>query len=221
MSTKQARALLAASITILVIVAAAWRVWPSSDPSADLVAGPEGAAAAPSPQSVDVDAGWVSVDEAPVASTAPPAAAAEIDPVTVIIPSIGVNAEVVPVGLQPDRQMEIPPAAQVGWYRLGPRPGAAGSAVLAGHIDFGGERGSFFALGSVQVGDEVRVVGRDMAVRTFRVSEREQLAKAEVDLARYFTDQGPTRLTLITCGGAFDDGSGHYLDNIIITAVPA
>ena len=63
---------------------------------------------------------------------------------------------------------------------------------------------------------------RDLQLeRLKRLNEREQLAKDGVDLARYFTDQGPPRLTLITCGGAFDDGSGHYLDNIIITAVPA
>jgi hypothetical protein len=28
------------------------------------------------------------------------------------------------------------------------------------------------------------------------------------------------RLSLITCGGPFDHDSGHYRDNIVVTAVP-
>jgi len=31
---------------------------------------------------------------------------------------------------------------------------------------------------------------------------------------------GIPRLTLITCGGAFDDESKTYQDNVIVTAVP-
>ncbi len=51
------------------------------------------------------------------------------------------------------------------------------------------------------------------------VAEREQVAKADVDLSRYFTNEGPNRITLITCGGAFDKSIHHYQDNLIITAV--
>ena len=63
------------------------------------------------------------------------------------------------VGLTPDRQMELPPAADVGWYRLGPTPGQGGSAVLAAHIDLAGREGAFSDLASVPVGAEVIVDG--------------------------------------------------------------
>ena len=116
--------------------------------------------------------------------------------------------------------MEVPPAAEVGWYRLGPRPGEPGSAVLAGHIDFNGRPGAFFELLSIPLGAEIIVTG-DRSSRRYLVTAREQIPKAEVDLARYFTNDGPERITLITCGGAFDRGVRHYRDNIIITAVPA
>jgi hypothetical protein len=65
------------------------------------------------------------------------------------------------------------------------------------------------------------VVEGDGTSATFIVTGREQVAKDEVDLSRYFTNQGDPRLTLITCGGAFDQGVRHYEDNIIITTVPA
>src|SRR5689334_1847934 len=48
-------------------------------------------------------------------------------PIAVRIGGIGVDAPVVPVGLEPNGEMEIPDSvAQVGWYRLGAVPGRAG-----------------------------------------------------------------------------------------------
>lgn len=32
--------------------------------------------------------------------------------------------------------------------------------------------------------------------------------------------KGRERLVLVTCGGPFDEASGHYLDNVVVTAVP-
>ena len=135
------------------------------------------------------------------------------------IDSIDVDATVVPVGLAGDNLMEIPPAGEVGWYRLGPMPGEVGSAVLAGHVDLHGQKGAFFALRSVEVGAEITIDGKG-SERTYVVTEREQIPKERVDLRRYFTAEGPGRITLITCGGAFDRGVGHYTDNIILTAEP-
>jgi len=35
-----------------------------------------------------------------------------------------------------------------------------------------------------------------------------------------FARTGKARLVLVTCGGPFDQRSGHYKDNIVVTAVP-
>lgn len=59
------------------------------------------------------------------------------------------------------------------------------------------------------------------AERRALVSAREQFPKAAADLNRYFAAEGSARLTLITCGGAFDRASRHDTDNIVITADPA
>jgi hypothetical protein len=32
--------------------------------------------------------------------------------------------------------------------------------------------------------------------------------------------KGRERLVLVTCGGPFDEAGGHYLDNVVVTAVP-
>src|SRR4029450_3741696 len=56
-------------------------------------------------------------------------------PVSLRIPAIGGDARGVPVGLGPGRAMEVPAVDLAGWYELGPRPGAAGPAVIVGHVD--------------------------------------------------------------------------------------
>jgi hypothetical protein len=35
-----------------------------------------------------------------------------------------------------------------------------------------------------------------------------------------FDRRGPARLVLVTCGGRFDTTTKHFLDNIVVTAVP-
>jgi hypothetical protein len=36
-----------------------------------------------------------------------------------------------------------------------------------------------------------------------------------------YSRRGRPRLVLVTCGGPFDAGIGHYRDNVVVTAVPA
>jgi hypothetical protein len=217
MSSTRSRILLGLSAALLVVAAVAWFASGDSTGSADLEAvAPVATTTSSTPASTTV-ATAPAPATAPTTSTtsAPPVGVAD-SPARVRVAGIGLDAAVVPVGLQADGQMEVPDAATVGWYRLGPAPGAGGSAVL----DFAGQRGAFFDLRSVPVGAEVLVDDADGGTVRFAVTSREQVAKDAVDLARYFTAEGPARLTLITCGGVFDRGTGHYTDNIILTAEP-
>lgn len=218
MTPNRSRLLLVASAVLLLAVLVAWLAWPERDGSADL----EAVAPVASTTTTSTTAATTPVEDDPTTTTgtttpAPPPITA---PVRLRIPAIDVDASIVPVALAPDGQMEVPPATDVGWYRLGPAPGAVGSAVLAAHVDLAGQRGAFFDLRSVPVGAEVLVEG-DGRTQRYVVSFREQEAKDTVQLDRYFTTEGPTRLTLITCGGAFDRSARHYDDNIIITALLA
>lgn len=215
MTPRRSRTLLAVCTAVLAALAVAWLAWPDRDGSADLIAvAPIPTTTAPATSTTTTTAATTTA--APVTTTtAPPVAS----PTRIRVPSIGLDAAIVPVAIRPDGQMEVPDAADVGWYRLGPQPGAPGSAVLAAHVDFGGRRGAFFDLRQIPIGAEVTIEGPG-TTRTFTVSGREQVAKADVQLDEYFTAEGPARLTLITCGGAFDRGTGHYEDNIVVTATP-
>jgi hypothetical protein len=48
---------------------------------------------------------------------------------------------------------------------------------------------------------------------------RQEFAKQDLP-ADLFSRQGPPTLTLITCGGAFDEATGHYVDNVVVVASP-
>lgn len=47
---------------------------------------------------------------------------------------------------------------------------------------------------------------------------RERYRKSAIPLEKYLARDGAARLTLITCGGPFGEKTGHYRDNVVITA---
>jgi sortase (surface protein transpeptidase) len=159
----------------------------------------------------------------PAAKPTPPAAPPVKAPVSVEIPSLGVQAPVIPMGVDSEGVMEIPEdVSDVGWYRFGPAPGApAGSAVLTGHVDdYKQGVGVFGRIGDMNPGDIVKVTDEGGVTREFTVVAREEWPKAEVPLDRLFDRGGESRLVLITCGGSFNESTLGYDDNIAITAIP-
>ncbi|MDG4821702.1 class F sortase [Asanoa sp. WMMD1127] len=151
--------------------------------------------------------------------------AAPVAPATITIDAIDVSATVEPTGVDPRTgDFDVPPSVdQVGWYRFGPGLDAtAGSIVIAGHVDSADQgKGAFFRLGRLTEGDTVVVTGNDRKPREYTVVAREEYRKTRIPLDRYFARDGAPRLSLITCGGPFDERTRHYRDNIVVTAVPA
>lgn len=143
------------------------------------------------------------------------------EPVRIAIEGIDVfGAPIVPVGVEPNGEMEIPGATEVGWYQFGPEPGAEGSAVLAAHIAFNGDDGVFRHLADVEVGAVVAVELEDGTIEAFTVVEVSQYDKDELPNDRIFTRDGEPGLALITCGGSFNPELRSYADNVVAYAVP-
>ncbi|WP_346958893.1 class F sortase [uncultured Arthrobacter sp.] len=130
---------------------------------------------------------------------------------------------VVEVGVSPTGAMEIPePFNQAGWYRFGPAPGAAaGTAVLAAHVDTTSDSAPFSQLKSLPAGTLVTVQRQGAPPLTFRVTRVELMAKDAFDGDSVFRRDGPPQLKLVTCGGRWLDEQQDYGDNVIVTAVPA
>jgi sortase (surface protein transpeptidase) len=140
-------------------------------------------------------------------------------PVRIEIPAIGVDAPVVPLGLEPSGALEAPEGlAETGWWTDGPEPGEAGPAVVAGHVDSRAGPAVFYRLDDLRPGDGVEVVREDGSRVAFVVERLEQHPKADFPTEAVYGDTEGAALRLITCGGAFDRSTGHYLDNVIVYA---
>jgi sortase (surface protein transpeptidase) len=142
-----------------------------------------------------------------------------VDPERIVIPAIGVDADVIDLGLRDDGAMEVPADfEQAGWFTPGPRPGRVGPAVIAGHVDSRTGPAVFFRLPELEVGDEIEIHGEDGEVVTFVVRASERHAKADFPTERVYAGTPGPELRLITCGGVFDESERSYRDNLIVYA---
>ncbi len=117
--------------------------------------------------------------------------------------------------------MEIPGSASVaGWYEFSVLAWRRGSAVIAAHVDWNGRRGAFFDLYLSEVGTRVVVEFDDGTTSEFEVTAAEQYDKRALPTDDIFTRTGEPVLTLITCGGVFNEAVRSYEDNVVVFAVP-
>ena len=146
-----------------------------------------------------------------------------IAPVGVRIERLGVEAPVDAVGVYEDGSVEIPDdVSRVGWYRFGADPAQRqGSTVIVGHRDgFDQGRGAFYSISALDVGDTIDVTLEDGSDREYEVVAREVIAKEILPTSDLFAEEGPERLTLISCIGYFDRSADGYRENVVVTAVP-
>ena len=153
----------------------------------------------------------------------PPPSTKRAVPTRLLLPRLGVSMPVEATRLNPQGQMRMPDRpGTIGWYAYGPAPGSgAGSAVLAGHVDsrqYG--VGPLVKLSQSKVGDRV-VVESARGQQTFVVEHVQLLAKHGLDDAALFARTGPSRLRVVTCGGAYLPEHGGYQDNVVVTATVA
>jgi LPXTG-site transpeptidase (sortase) family protein len=149
-----------------------------------------------------------------------PASTEPLVPVRLVVPAIGVDAEVEQVGKTLQGAMATPEAlANVGWYRLGAQPGAAGNAVFAGHVNNAlGLAGVFKELSKLKKGDEVRVQGQDGTELVYVVERIDSYKEAEAPVEEIFATSGPTQLVLITCEGEWDEVTRTFDKRLVVVA---
>ncbi|MFD6664125.1 class F sortase [Micromonospora chalcea] len=143
-------------------------------------------------------------------------------PTTISIPRIGVQAEIMSLGTNPDGTVQVPPldqAMKAGWYSPGASPGEAGNAVIVGHVD-SAQLGPavFFNLGALVPGDTIVVTRQDGRAATFTVREVGSYPKTAFPAAQVYGPSAVPALRVVTCGGVFDRTAGSYLNNIVVYA---
>lgn len=141
------------------------------------------------------------------------------EPSRIQIPAIGVDSDLMDLGLRPDGSLQTPPEGfPAGWYTGASTPGELGPAIIAGHVDWNGEAGVFFRLRDMQPGDEILVARADGSTAVFRVAQVESFAKSDFPTELVYGPLPYAGLRLITCGGSFDRQTHHYVDNVVVFA---
>jgi hypothetical protein len=136
------------------------------------------------------------------------------------VPAIGVSAKVIPLGLKKDGTIQTPKAwGEAGWYEPGPEPGERGPAVVVGHVDSKSGPAVFYRLRALRRGDVISIDRRDGTVVRFSVQRLERWPKSDFPTRRVYGPTVGAALRLVTCGGAFNFSTGHYVDNTIVYAV--
>jgi len=157
------------------------------------------------------------LDTTPPPSVAVVAVVAHSTPVSLRVPAISLSVPLSTLGLNPDGTVQVPGNdTEPGWFRLGPSPGQIGSAVILGHVDSTQGPGVFFQLRVLQAGDQVQVSLADGVVANFMVTSVATYTKTQFPAQQVYGSHGTSALQLVTCGGAFDAQTGHYLSNIVV-----
>ncbi|HEX5501827.1 MAG TPA: class F sortase [Thermomicrobiales bacterium] len=133
-------------------------------------------------------------------------------PVRLVIPKIGVDAPIEPVGVDANGDMGTPKDPwHTAWYAPGARPGQPGNAAIDGHVDYHGIGPVvFWDLGTLTAGDVVLVVTDRRQTLRFVVREVATYTPDDAPLARIFGPAATPNLNLITCTGDFDPATRSY-----------
>ena len=148
-------------------------------------------------------------------------AMAESQPISLRIPSIGAQSELLSLGLQDNGSLEVPPGdpgAPAAWYSDSPTPGERGPAVLLGHVNAtDGGPGVFAGLRELKVGDTIEVTREDGTTAVFTVERGEQYSKNAFPTQKVYGNTEGSELRLITCDG-YDPATGEFDDNYVVYA---
>ncbi|MEX5298079.1 class F sortase [Kocuria sp. CPCC 205292] len=158
---------------------------------------------------------------APASGSAGAAALAAPEPTRLSVERIGLDDELMELGLRPDRSLEVPPegpGAPAGWYRHSPVPGETGPSVLLGHVNAtGGGPGVFAELHRLGPGDRITVTREDGSAVVFAVDAVERHEKDEFPTLRVYGNTAGPELRLITCDG-YDPATGSFEENLVVHA---
>lgn len=128
-------------------------------------------------------------------------------PERLIIPKLGIDADIQHVGITKKGNMAAPNNfVDVSWYKFGTVPGELGSAVISGHVDNAlGTPAVFYDLQKLSPGDEIQVKDENGRALRFKVVKKEiyPYNLTGPELEGIFNESGRARLNLITCAGTW------------------
>jgi sortase (surface protein transpeptidase) len=162
--------------------------------------------------------------EPATATPAPPTPRPEPSPpVRMLIPEIGLDRELLSVGLDENR-VPVVPNHDVGWYNLSASPGQGENVVLWGHVlrfkSTPNVPAPFARVKELAVGAALTLYSEDGRAHPYVVVEQ---VYATPDQVKFILPQGRELLTLVSCIGdkVVVDASVEMTHRLITIAAPA
>ena len=149
-------------------------------------------------------------------------------PTRIGIPSIGVDASIVVMGLDAENYPEVPNTGdEVAWYTFSAPPGRGSNAVFSGHVDwyYWGQPGEgvFYHLRELEIGDEISLDLEDGSQLRYSVTGNVATTYDDPNVVEVMEPTSEDVLTLITCGGTWqkdysNPNGGNYSHRVIVRA---
>lgn len=134
------------------------------------------------------------------------------------IPKIGVDATIDHLGTTPQGEMSTPDGPDnAGWFKLGPRPGENGNAVISGHFGYKNNLPAVFDnLHKLQKADKLYTTNQKGEITTFVVRELRTYAPNENATDIFRSSDGQAHLNLITCQGIWNQAQKSYSTRLVV-----
>lgn len=139
-------------------------------------------------------------------------------PARLLIPTLGINANVQYVGTNKAGDVGVPSNfVDVAWYKNGVVPGSPGSAVIDGHVDNGlSLPGVFKRLTDIRVGDSLYIETKGGSELHFVVYDIEVYTYKNVPMRKVFASGDVAHVNLITCEGVWVTSGKTYDHRIVV-----
>ncbi len=187
-----------------------------------------GTIALPSGAATSAPAQQPSSPAVPPGSTAPSTATATAKPVAkpslptkVDIPSINEGSTLLDLGTTTAGAIAVPTdklADHAAWYTGSPMPGAVGPAVIVGHSTSSRGAAVFYNLAQIKIGATVQVATKNGTVLVFTVYKVASYPKTSFPTNTVYANTTGPELRVVTCGGTFNDQTGHLRNNTVVYA---
>jgi hypothetical protein len=145
-------------------------------------------------------------------------------PIAISIPDANVDAEVEKNKIVDGQMLDPSGPWVVSWYQETAKAGDTvdyRNMVVSGHVDYWDVGPSVFqSVASLAKGAQISVTGENGDVYTYEVAKVEQVPAqpTQAELQDIVGKSATPVLTIITCGGDFDQVKGEYLSRTIIRA---
>lgn len=143
-----------------------------------------------------------------------------------VIEKLGIDSIVDTYGLDENAIPEVPTgddaAEVVAWYNFSARPGTGSNAVFAGHNSWFGEA-VFTYIHQLVPGDTIVLIDADGDELVYTVAEVFSVDPDDPSSLEVMRATDTDVVTLITCGGSFEDTDdpvfgGEFSDRVIVRA---